>query len=108
MTICSLSLREKIILSQDKHMSVHNYGLGFLHEDITLAYFVFLGDWSSPLSLSVDFSELLAFSRYQCGFSVRQEGHTSQHADILVALGSPDIGRKHSLASFIGGFFYWI
>ena len=45
------------------HMSVINYGL--LHENITtLVYFVFLGDRSSALSLSVGFSDGLAFVRY--------------------------------------------
>ena len=45
------------------HMSVINYGL--LHKNITtFAYFVFLGDRSSALSLSVGFSDGLAFARY--------------------------------------------
>ena len=45
------------------HISVVNCGL--LHENMTtLAYFVFLGDRSSALSLSVGFSDGLAFARY--------------------------------------------
>ena len=35
-------LDPKIGLSQDKHMSVLKYGL--FHENVTLTYFVFLGD----------------------------------------------------------------
>ena len=59
--------------------------MGFLCEYITLAYFVFLGDRSSTLSLSVGFSELLASARYMWTFSVGQEGHASQGSDILIA-----------------------
>ena len=60
--------------------------MGFLHENITLAYFVFSGDQSSALSLTVGFSELLAFAQYLWAFSVGQGRHTSQRFSTLVAI----------------------
>ena len=75
--------------------------MGFLPENITLAYFAFLGDQPSALSLSVGFLELLAFTRYLRALSVGQEEHTSQRSNILIALRKRNIGRENSLAFFI-------
>ena len=55
--------------------------IGFLHENIALAYFLFFGDWWSALSLSVGFSELLAFAQYLWTFSVGQERHLTMLLD---------------------------
>ena len=43
----------------------------------------------------------LAFPRYLWAFSVGEQGHVSQHSNILVALGRPNIGKEQSLAFFI-------
>ena len=75
--------------------------MGLLHENITLAYSVFLGNWSSALSLNVGFSVLLSFTRYFWAFSVGQEGHTSQRFNISVAFRRPNIGRENFPAFFI-------
>ena len=76
-------------------MSALNYG--FLHENITLACFVSFGNRSSALGL------LRTFGLYSIllGFSVSQEGHTSQHSNSLVAFRRPNIGRESSLNFFV-------
>ena len=79
-----------------------NYELWAWHENITLAYFVSLGDPVVSLVLKCGFfSELLAFARYLWAFSVGQERHTSQHSNILVAFRSLNIGMEYSLAFLI-------
>ena len=74
--------------------------MGFLHENITFSYFVFLVEWSSALSLSVGFFRTFGLARYLWSFSVGQSRHTSQLSNILVAFKRPNIGRKHFLAFF--------
>ena len=76
--------------------------MGFLHGNITLAYFVFLRDQSSALSLNVDFFRTFGFRPVLMGaFLVGQVRHTSQRSSTLVTFRRPNIGREHSLPFFI-------
>ena len=75
--------------SQDKHMSVLNYGRFAWEINITLAYFVFPRDRSLALSLSVGLLGTFGFRSTVVGFSIGQEGHTSQRSNISVVIRRP-------------------
>ena len=49
-------------------MSVSNYAMGFLRENFTLAYFVFLGNRWSALSLTGGFFRTFGFRSILTGF----------------------------------------
>ena len=74
--------------------------IGFLHENVISAYFVFLANLSSSLALIVGYFRTFGFLPRLGAFSVGQGGHTLQHSNILVAFKRPSIQREHSLAFF--------
>ena len=74
--------------------------MGFLHENITLAYFFLLLETARQLCPVALFQNFLLSLDICWAFSVGQEGHTSCF-NLLVAFRRPNIGREHSLAFFI-------
>ena len=73
--------------------------MGFLNENVSLAYFAILGELSSGLPFIVGFFKTYVFSHHKLGFSGGKEGHASQHPNVLVSLRRPNIKRQISWLS---------
>ena len=73
---------------------------GSLNINDILAYFDILGELPSGLSLTVGFFKTLSFLLSLAGFSGGKERHTSQHPNVLLGLGRPNI-RKRIFLGFL-------
>ena len=74
--------------------------MGFFHEIITLAYFVFLRGRLSVLSVIMGFFRTFGFPSILVGFSIDQKESTLQCSTVLVASRRPNIGNEHNSSTF--------